>query len=121
CTGGMEIIVRKSRMQLPVFRVISRNRRTPCRGLSKTAAIEATVETGSPNVPTIHGILIHLSGHEIVVAQLLCQPQLLIALVFLWRPHIGPVVRNIRLRVEALAFPCDQRELTCRQCFKECL
>jgi hypothetical protein len=58
--------------------------------LPPTATVEASVETGSPcTPPTHHGSLIHLSGHEVLVAQLPGQPQLLIGLVFCRRHHEG--------------------------------
>src|SRR5207248_9641221 len=66
------------------------------RSLPPTATVKASVETGSPGgAPTHHGSLVHLSGHEVVVAQLLGQSQLLIGLVFFRRPHVGLVVRNV--------------------------
>src|SRR5258708_27009282 len=90
--------------------------------LPTTATVEASIETGSPGAPpTHHGILVHLSGHEVVVAQLLGQPQLLIGLVFCGRSHVGLVVRNVRLHVELLSFPRDQSELAWRQCLKQLL
>src|SRR4029453_14785317 len=89
--------------------------------LPPTGTVEASVETGSPGAPTHHGILVHLSSHEVVVAQLLGQSQLLIGLVFCRRPHVGLVVRNVRLHVELLSFPSDQSELAWRQCFKQLL
>src|SRR5438132_13487911 len=90
--------------------------------LPPTATVEASVEARSPRrAPTHHGILVHLSGHEVVVAQLLGQSQLLIGLVFCRRSHVGLVVRNVRLHVELLSFPGDQSELAWRQCFKQLL
>src|SRR5438034_2537596 len=92
------------------------------RSLPPTATVEASVETGSPGrAPTHHGSLVHLSGHEVVVAQLLGKSQLLIGLVFFRRPHVGLVVRNVRLHVELLSFPGDQSELAWRQCLKQLL
>src|SRR4029077_2429799 len=87
-----------------------------------TATVEASVETGSPcTPPTHHGSLVHLSGHEVLVAQLPGQPELLVGLVFCRRPHEGEVVRNVRLHVELLSFPSDQSEPAWRQCFKQLL
>src|SRR4029077_5723988 len=43
--------------------------------LPPTATVEASVETGSPCAPPAHhGSLVHLSGHEVLVAQLPGQP-----------------------------------------------
>src|SRR5439155_27118384 len=90
--------------------------------LPPTATVEASVETGSPcRAPTHHSSLVHLSGHEVVVAQLLGQPQLLIGLILCGRSHVGLIVRNVRLHVELLSFPGDQTELAWRQCLKQLL
>src|SRR5439155_25502426 len=90
--------------------------------LPPTATVEASVEARSPGrAPTHHSSLGHLSGHEVVVAQLLGQPQLLIVLVFSRGPHVALVVRNVRLHVELLSFPGDQSELAWRQCLKQLL
>src|SRR5882724_10376566 len=84
--------------------------------LSETTPIEATVKAGSPSAPpAIHGVLIHLSGHEVIVGQLLGQPELLIGLVFRWCPHVRLVGSSSRLHIKGLALPWDQRELTFRQ------
>src|SRR5438132_11176272 len=90
--------------------------------LPPTATVEASVEARSPGrAPTHHGSLVHLSGHEVVVAQLLGQSQLLIGLILCGRSHVGLVVRNVRLHVELLSFPGDQSELPWSQCFKQLL
>src|SRR4029077_14826537 len=83
---------------------------------SKTPSIKAAIHAGSPSAPpAIHGVLIHLSGHEVIVGQLLGQPELLIGLVFRRRPHISLVGSSSRLHIKGLALPCDYRELTFRQ------
>src|SRR5215208_1484360 len=89
--------------------------------LPPTATVKASVETRSPSAPTHHGILVHLSGHDVLVAQLPGQPELLIGLILCGRPHVGLVVRSVRLHVELLSFPCDQSELAWRQRIKQLL
>ena len=80
------------------------------------SSMEAIMHAGSPAaVPIMHCILVHSSSHEVVVAQLPGQSELLIGLEFPRPPHIGSVVRHIRLHVEVLASPCDQRKLVCRK------
>src|SRR5947199_7677501 len=101
------------------LRVLSAGRK---RSLPPAATVEASVESRSPGrAKTHHGILVHLSGHEVVVAQLLGQSQLLIGLILCGRSHVGLIVRNVRLHVELLSFPGDQSELAWRQCLKQLL
>src|SRR4029077_13799080 len=89
---------------------------------SKTTSIKTTVKAGSPSAPpAIHGVLIHLSGHKVIVGQLLGQPELLVGLVFRRRPHISLVGSSSRLHIKGLALPCDHRELTFRQGVKQLL
>src|SRR6266700_4047016 len=69
----------------------------------------------APRTP-LHGcVLVHLSGLEILVRNVICGAELLVSLVLLRSTDIGPVMCRVRENVVGFPLPVDHGHMARRQ------